>query len=115
MQLPKRLARRLMDLQYLPHIVVINPHIRFSPAARHLSLQFVSRCGQPGAQTEVVASAARCRRVYNAYRHAFNVLRSMPQVQTAQDNAQLTLVLQRLVDEHGAAFHLSDRHPLRAV
>ena len=27
-QLPKRLARRLMDLQYLPHIVVMNPHIR---------------------------------------------------------------------------------------
>ena len=32
----------------------------------------------------------------------------MPQVQTTQDNAQLTLVLQRLVDEHGAAPHLSD-------
>ena len=45
-----------------------------------------------------------CRRVYNAYRHAFNVLRSMPEVQTAQDNAQLTLVLQRLVDEHGLSY-----------
>ena len=28
LQLPKRLARRLMDLQFLPHLVVINPHIK---------------------------------------------------------------------------------------
>lgn len=28
MQLPKRLARRLMDLQLLPYIVVTNPHIK---------------------------------------------------------------------------------------
>lgn len=28
MQLPKRLARRLMDLQFLPHIVVTNPYIK---------------------------------------------------------------------------------------
>jgi hypothetical protein len=28
MQLPKRLARRLMDLQFLPYIVVTNPHIK---------------------------------------------------------------------------------------
>lgn len=27
-QLPKRLARRLMDLQFLPYIVVTNPHIK---------------------------------------------------------------------------------------
>ena len=27
MQLPKRLARRLLDLQLLPYIVVTNPHI----------------------------------------------------------------------------------------
>ena len=27
-ELPKRLARRLMDLQFLPYIVVINPHIK---------------------------------------------------------------------------------------
>ncbi|KAK9815106.1 hypothetical protein WJX73_007689 [Symbiochloris irregularis] len=27
-ELPKRLARRLMDLQFLPHIVVTNPHIK---------------------------------------------------------------------------------------
>ena len=27
-ELPKRLARRLMDLQLLPYIVVTNPHIR---------------------------------------------------------------------------------------
>jgi [3-methyl-2-oxobutanoate dehydrogenase (acetyl-transferring)] kinase len=46
-QLPKRLARRLMDLQFLPYIVVTNPHIK---------------------------------RVYDAYHHAFNTLRSMPEV-----------------------------------
>lgn len=28
LQLPKRLARRLMDLQFLPYIVVTNPHIK---------------------------------------------------------------------------------------
>ena len=49
MQLPKRLARRLMDLQFLPYIVVTNPHIK---------------------------------RVYDAYYHAFNTLRNMPQVST---------------------------------
>ncbi|EIE24046.1 alpha-ketoacid dehydrogenase kinase [Coccomyxa subellipsoidea C-169] len=66
-ELPKRLARRLMDLQFLPYIVVTNPHIK---------------------------------RVYDAYYHAFNTLRNMPQVQTAADNDKLTQVLQRLVDEH---------------
>ncbi|CAL5227736.1 g10752 [Coccomyxa viridis] len=66
-ELPKRLARRLMDLQFLPYIVVTNPYIK---------------------------------RVYNAYHHAFNTLRQMPEVQTREDNEQLTSVLQRLVDEH---------------
>ncbi len=28
MQLPKRLARRLMDLQFLPYLVVTNPNIK---------------------------------------------------------------------------------------
>lgn len=46
LQLPKRLARRLMDLQFLPYIVVTNPYIK---------------------------------RVYNAYHHAFNTLRQMPE------------------------------------
>ncbi|BDA46288.1 [3-methyl-2-oxobutanoate dehydrogenase [lipoamide]] kinase [Coccomyxa sp. Obi] len=66
-ELPKRLARRLMDLQFLPYIVVTNPHIK---------------------------------RVYDAYYHAFNTLRNMPQVQTSAENDKLTEVLQRLVDEH---------------
>ena len=52
-QLPKRLARRLMDLQFLPHIVVTNPHIR---------------------------------RVYNAYHHAFDTLRQMPEVRHTPQN-----------------------------
>lgn len=26
-ELPRRLARRLLDLQLLPHIVVTNPHV----------------------------------------------------------------------------------------
>ena len=68
-ELPKRLARRLMDLQFLPFIVVNNPHIR---------------------------------RVYHAYWHAFNTMRGMAPVQTAEENAAFTQVLQRLVDEHGA-------------
>lgn len=39
MQLPKRLARRLMDLQFLPHIVVTNPFIkRVSSLDPHLTL-----------------------------------------------------------------------------
>ena len=53
LQLPKRLARRLMDLQFLPHIVVTNPHIR---------------------------------RVYNAYHHAFDTLRQMPEVRDTSQN-----------------------------
>lgn len=40
-----------MDLQFLPYIVVTNPHIK---------------------------------RVYNAYYHAFNTLRNMPQVQPSK-------------------------------
>ncbi len=80
-QLPKRLARRLMDLQFLPHIFVKNPHIR---------------------------------RVYDAYLHAFDTLRSMPLVVTPEDNARLTNVLQRLVDEHGVPRHCSPQmHSMR--
>ncbi|KAK9845511.1 hypothetical protein WJX81_008336 [Elliptochloris bilobata] len=66
-ELPKRLARRLMDLQFLPHIFVKNPHIK---------------------------------RVYDAYLHAFDTLRSLPPACTPEDNARLTDILQRLVDEH---------------
>lgn len=100
-----------MDLQFLPYIVVTNPHIK---------------------------------RVYDAYYHAFNTLRSMPQVvpkpllvliylhffegpifgitqhladlialqvKSTEDNERLTCVLQRLVDEHGAqvTLHLVER------
>lgn len=39
LQLPKRLARRLMDLQLLPHIVVMNPHIRMVYKNLHDSFQ----------------------------------------------------------------------------
>lgn len=46
----------------------------------------------------------RCRRVYNAYHHAFDTLRAMPPVQSAADNERLTQVLRRLVDEHGVTF-----------
>ena len=41
--------------------------------------------------------------MYNAYHHAFEMLRQMPPVQSAADNERLTQVLRRLVDEHGAA------------
>ena len=64
LQLPKRLARRLMDLQFLPHIVVTNPHIR---------------------------------RVYNAYHHAFDTLRQMPEVKyTSERCLTLSCLLRRL-------------------
>ena len=66
-QLPKRLARRLMDLQLLPFIVVSNPHVRS---------------------------------VYDAYRHAFDTLVSLPPVTTPAANAAFTDLLRRLVDEH---------------
>lgn len=68
MQLPKRLARRLMDLQFLPYIVVTNPHIK---------------------------------KVYDSYRHAFDTLHNLPQVKTMEQNADFTILLKRLVDEHG--------------
>lgn len=67
-QLPKRLARRLMDLQFLPYIVVTNPHIK---------------------------------KVYDSYHHAFDTLHQMPPVQTIEQNADFTVLLKRLVDEHG--------------
>jgi hypothetical protein len=45
LQLPKRLARRLMDLQYLPHIVVINPHIRCAHACQlHVQINVQHAC-----------------------------------------------------------------------
>ena len=70
-----------MDLQFLPHIFVKNPHIR---------------------------------RVYDAYLHAFDTLRSMPLVVTPEDNARLTDVLQRLVDEHGVPRYPSPQvHSMR--
>ena len=43
--------------------------------------------------------------VADAYLHAFDTLRSMPLVNTPEDNLRLTDVLQRLVDEHGDAQH----------
>ncbi len=65
--LPRRLARRLMDLQLLPHIVVSNPHIR---------------------------------RVYDAYRHAFDTLLAGPPVVDAASQLAFTTLLRRLVEEH---------------
>jgi [3-methyl-2-oxobutanoate dehydrogenase (acetyl-transferring)] kinase len=65
--LPRRLARRLMDLQLLPHIVVANPHIR---------------------------------RVYDAYRHAFDTLTAFPPVRDAATQAAFSALLRRLVEEH---------------
>lgn len=66
-ELPKRLARRLMDLQFLPHIVVTNPHIR---------------------------------KVYDSYQHAFDTLHNLSPVKTVEQNAEFTVLLKRLVDEH---------------
>lgn len=66
-ELPKRLARRLLDLQLLPFIVVANPHIQ---------------------------------RVYHAYYHAFDTLRSTRPAASLRDNEALVALLRRLVDEH---------------
>ncbi|KAL3141620.1 hypothetical protein ABBQ32_004858 [Trebouxia sp. C0010 RCD-2024] len=66
-ELPKRLARRLMDLQFLPYIVVTNPHIK---------------------------------KVYDSYQHAFETLHNLPRVKTVEQNAEFTVLLKRLVDEH---------------
>ena len=74
MQLPKRLARRLMDLQFLPYIVVTNPHIK---------------------------------RVYDSYQHAFDTLQKLPKVRTVEENSEFTILLKRLVDEHGERTRLS--------
>ena len=57
-----------MDLQFLPYIVVTNPHIK---------------------------------RVYDSYQHAFETLHNLPQVKTVEQNAKFTVLLKRLVDEHG--------------
>ena len=57
-----------MDLQFLPHIVVTNPHIR---------------------------------KVYDSYQHAFDTLHNLSPVKTVEQNAEFTLLLKRLVDEHG--------------
>jgi len=57
-----------MDLQFLPYIVVTNPHIK---------------------------------RVYDSYQHAFETLHNLPQVKTVEQNAEFTVLLKRLVDEHG--------------
>ncbi len=78
LQLPKRLARRLMDLQFLPYIVVTNPHIK---------------------------------RVYDSYQHAFETLHNLPQVKTVEQNAEFTVLLKRLVDEHGQSPSLAARFP----
>lgn len=77
MQLPRRLARRLLDLQFLPHVVVTNPHIR---------------------------------RVYDAYFHAFNILRAVPIITTWNENASFSQLLRRLVDEHGSLTSGEDDH-----
>ncbi|KAL4529578.1 hypothetical protein Ndes2437B_g08849 [Nannochloris sp. 'desiccata'] len=66
-ELPKRLARRLLDLQLLPYIVVNNPHIS---------------------------------RVYQSYRHAFDILRDYPPPQNLSENEKFSSLLRRLVDEH---------------
>ena len=78
-QLPKRLARRLMDLQFLPYIVVTNPHIK---------------------------------RVYDSYQHAFETLHNLPQVRTVEQNAEFTILLKRLVDEHGECCSVDIIHAL---
>ena len=39
--------------------------------------------------------------VYDAYSHAFDTLHSMPPVQTMEQNAEFTVLLKRLVDDHG--------------
>ena len=57
-----------MDLQFLPYIVVTNPHIK---------------------------------KVYDSYQHAFDTLHNLPQVKTVEQNAEFTILLKRLVDEHG--------------
>lgn len=57
-----------MDLQFLPYIVVTNPHIK---------------------------------KVYDSYQHAFETLHNLPRVKTVEQNAEFTVLLKRLVDEHG--------------
>lgn len=57
-----------MDLQFLPYIVVTNPHIK---------------------------------KVYDSYQHAFETLHNLPKVETVEQNAAFTVLLKRLVDEHG--------------
>jgi hypothetical protein len=42
------------------------------------------------------------RKVYNAYYHAFEVLRAHPPVTTLTENTAFCALLRRLVDEHGA-------------
>lgn len=48
-----------------------------------------------------VVNNPHIRRVYNAYWEAFNRMRDIAPIQTAEDNAAFTQVLRRLVDDHG--------------
>ncbi|GMH33368.1 hypothetical protein BSKO_01202 [Bryopsis sp. KO-2023] len=66
-ELPKRLARRVLDLQFLPYIFVTNPHIK---------------------------------RVYNAYKSAFQRLIECERITTMSQNEDFAGLLRRLVDEH---------------
>lgn len=71
-QLPKRLARRLMDLQFLPHILVKNPHIKRVYGV--LTLVFphctASYLLQLKTITDFRSTAWGCRRIPARLRHA---------------------------------------------
>lgn len=117
-----------MDLQFLPHIVVINPHIKqviakYKDWVVHALLHSVwgyclwTNAGFHGSLCEICKwqlcmqiirymalpawRNANAMQVYDAYYHAFSVLRDMHPVTSFEDNAQLDILLRRLLDEHG--------------
>lgn len=49
----------------------------------------------------IVVTNPHIKRVYNAYYHAFEVLRKHPRVTDLASNREFCSLLRRLVDEHG--------------
>jgi len=66
-ELPKRLARRLLDLQLLPWIVVTNPHIGLVYRAYHHAFNVIKDTPPPADMTENEQFSALLRRLVDEH------------------------------------------------
>lgn len=97
------MSRAKRGVQWL---LVLQPQCCFGPA--HLSgPSAVAKEACKKAHGPAIPATHSChqpshqKRVYDSYRHAFDTLHKLPQVRTAEQNADFTVLLKRLVDEHG--------------